>query len=73
MHYTVRMGIDPTQADHSDMGQNPSMLWLARAYEKAQTYGMEDNGWTTDWVGWSNLTKTRTVWMASGEFSSRYA
>lgn len=66
MHYAVRMGIDETQADHSDMGANPSMLWLARGYKKGYELagGYEGNGWTTDWVGWSNLTKTRTRWMA---------
>jgi len=65
MHYAVRMGYDQTATDHSDMGRHPSMLWLSRAYEKATSEGqLEDNGWSTDWVGWSNLTKTRTAWMA---------
>lgn len=64
MHYAMRMGIDQQSTDHSDMARQPSMLWLRRAYERALTYGYEGNGWTTDWVGWSNLTKTRTVWMA---------
>src|SRR5574344_178107 len=64
MHYAVRMGLDSTQTDHSDMADNPSMHWLTRAYTESSSKGLEDNGWTTDWVGWGDLTKYRTKWMA---------
>ena len=63
MHYAVRMGIDQTSTDHSDMGHQPSMLWLKRAYDKSMEGGPDGNGWTTDWTGWTCLTKTRTQWM----------
>ena len=63
MHYAVRMGIDQTSTDHSDMAHQPSMLWLKRAYDKSMEAGPDGNGWTTDWTGWTCLTKTRTTWM----------
>ena len=63
MHYAVRMGIDQTSTDHSDMAHQPSMLWLKRAYDKSMESGPDGNGWTTDWTGWTCLTKTRTQWM----------
>lgn len=64
MHYAIRMGIDQSSTDHSDMVNHPSMLWLKRAYDRSTKEGPDDNGWTTDWTGWTCLTKTRTTWMA---------